>query len=241
MGVNGTNSELLEKIWKQGERAHTLFGIHQPNTLAMVSESECNIHVWCDPFCEAVVSNNQLIATHVGRLSNLINPYMVVTPYFRKLPWHLVTNLFLAHSMSSMSKKRNVNNNSGSIPLATQSANKQRLTSTPAFRVAWAPSGPVINCTSQLTTIRTNCHGQWGYLTGNWSLLPDPNPNLNPLSSPFVNKELPGKTIPDPPLPLDLGQLNDDSQTSIPPKPAKPKRKWQNTTLVCVLALIYLN
>ncbi|KAH9956388.1 hypothetical protein BGW80DRAFT_1439367 [Lactifluus volemus] len=59
-----------------------------------------------------------------------------------------------------MSKKRSVNDNSDPIPPAAQSANKQRRTSTPAFRVARESSGTAVNRSSRLTTIRTNAHGQ---------------------------------------------------------------------------------
>lgn len=132
--------------------------------------------------------------------------------------------------------KRSVNNNSDISP-AAQSASKQRHTSTPAFRVARGPSssGTVVKCNSQLTTIRKNAHGWHGYLTESQSLLSDPDP----LSSPSVNEGLSSKAVSDLSL-LDLGQLNDDPQAFVPPKPPKPKRNWQNTMLVCVLTLTYL-
>ncbi|KAH9965071.1 hypothetical protein BGW80DRAFT_1255055, partial [Lactifluus volemus] len=123
-----------------------------------------------------------------------------------------------------MSKKRSVNDNSDPIPPAAQSANKQRRTSTPAFRVARESSGTAVNRSSRLTTIRTNAHGRRGYLTESRSLLPDPDP----LSSLSINEELPDEAVPDPPA---YWQLNDNqAQTVVPSKPPKPKRKRQNTT-----------
>jgi hypothetical protein len=87
---------------------------------------------------------------------------------------------------------------------------------------------------ARITVTRTNAHGRQGYLTESQSLLPDPDP----LSSLSINEELPDEAVPDPPT---YWQLNDNqAQTVVPSKPLKPKRKRQNMTSVCVLALIDL-
>ncbi|KAM6491207.1 hypothetical protein JOM56_013446 [Amanita muscaria] len=117
-----------------------------------------------------------------------------------------------------MSGKRKAHSNtaSNSVPPATQPTSKRKRTSTP-FRVARGST--VVNRTSRLTTIRTNARGRRGYLTEGRH--PDPSPS--------VNKELSDDAVPDPPLP-DLGQLDNDPGTSVPPQPPKPKRTRQNTT-----------
>ena len=142
--------------------------------------------------------------------------------------------LFFFASMS----KRSINNNSDSIPLAAQSTNKQRCTSTPAFHMARprASAGTDINRSSRLTTIRTNARGWQGYRIKSQSLLS----NSEPLSSSSINEGLPCKAISDLSL-LDLGQPNDNFQTSTGPKPPKSKMKKQNTTSVHVLVPIYMN
>ena len=124
-----------------------------------------------------------------------------------------------------------------SIPPTAQSANKQRRTSTPAFRLACqetSSSGKGVSRTLRLTTIKTNALGRRGHLTESRSSLPEPEFSQ---ISPSVNEELPGEGVPDSLL-LDPEQLDDNLQKYVPSKPPKPKGKQQNTTLVCFLSLI---
>jgi hypothetical protein len=104
-----------------------------------------------------------------------------------------------------------------------QLAVKRTRTSAPVFRVARMPAAT--NRASRVTVIRKGVRGRRGHVTEGIVHSPDGIPD------PSIDQQPETDAIAPEPLSPDFLQL-EDSTTSIPPLPPKPKRARKNTTSV---------
>jgi hypothetical protein len=121
--------------------------------------------------------------------------------------------------------KKKIDDTSDSTSPTFQHANKRKHASTPAFCVAQVSRrGSTLNRTSRLTTINKNAHGRRGYQTEDRRLITN-DPEVPP------DEAVQPKPVLDLPL-SDLGELDYEPETSVPPQLPKSKRNRQNTTSV---------